>query len=142
MNLTCIADQSLLFSFFLVFSVISEKNNSYPQIFIIATITFLQMLIIPAGMNKNILNYLPKLQQSDTMQYIYIIYLFILFILFIISLFSLYSAVLLLTSRCLYLFYNKLRTQAYCILKKFYIYIKCHLSFVRLWGNKLKIKLC
>ena len=54
MNLTCIADYSLFFSFFFVFSVIGEKNNSYPQVIITASITFPQMLIIPAGMNKNI----------------------------------------------------------------------------------------
>ena len=61
MNLTRIADDSLFFSFFSVFSVIGEKNNSYPWVIITASVTFLQMCIIPAGMNNNILNHLPKL---------------------------------------------------------------------------------
>ena len=44
---TCIAYDSLQFSFLVIFLVISEKNNSYSWFLIISPCTFLQVFIIP-----------------------------------------------------------------------------------------------
>ena len=66
MNLTRIADDSLFFSFLSVFFVVGEKDNPYPQVVIISSITFPQMFVIPAGINNNILNRLPKLVVYST----------------------------------------------------------------------------
>ena len=44
---TCIAYDSLQFSFLVIFLVISEKNNSYSWFFIASPFTFLQVFIIP-----------------------------------------------------------------------------------------------
>ena len=45
---TCKADNSLFVGLLSICPVIGEKDNSCPKFLIVATFTFLQMLIIPA----------------------------------------------------------------------------------------------